>query len=105
MARGGGSGGGGGYGGARGGGGLLRLLPLAFRFLGVKGTIAVVLALGANEWRQSAAADRQAAEALAQIKARRYYEPYLSDPRPIVLLGAGGFLQRAIRCVWEELER
>ena len=35
----------GGIGGGRGGGGVLRLLPLAFRFLGVKGTIAVVIAL------------------------------------------------------------
>ncbi|MBF0244680.1 MAG: ATP-binding protein [Planctomycetes bacterium] len=29
-----------------------------------------------------------AAEALAQIKAKRYYEPYLSDGRPVVLVGA-----------------
>jgi hypothetical protein len=42
-----------------------------------------------------------AAEALAQIKTRRYYEPYLADPRPIVLLGAGGFEARAIQCLWE----
>jgi len=34
-------------GGGGGGGGLLRLLPLALRFLGVKGTIVAVLALGA----------------------------------------------------------
>ena len=33
--------------GGGGGGGLLRLLPLALRFLGVKGTIVAVLALGA----------------------------------------------------------
>jgi hypothetical protein len=46
-----------------------------------------------------------AADALAQIKARRYYEPYLADPRPIVLLGAGGFEDRAIQCLWEELAR
>jgi len=32
------------------GGGLLRLLPLAFRFLGVKGTIVAVLALGAYSY-------------------------------------------------------
>ena len=44
----------------------------------------------------------RAADALAQIKARRYYEPYLADPRPIVLLGAGGFEERAIECLWEE---
>jgi predicted metalloprotease len=36
--------------GGRGGGGLLRLLPMVFRFLGVKGTIAVVLALGAYSY-------------------------------------------------------
>jgi hypothetical protein len=46
-----------------------------------------------------------AAEALEQIKTRRYYEPYLADPRPIVLLGAGGFEDRAIQCLWEELAR
>lgn len=39
----------GGLGGGR-GGGVLRLLPLALRFLGVKGTIAVVLALGAYSY-------------------------------------------------------
>jgi len=32
------------------GGGLLRILPLAFRFLGVKGTVLVVLALGAYSY-------------------------------------------------------
>jgi hypothetical protein len=42
--------------------------------------------------------------ALAQINARRYYEPYLADPRAIVLLGVGGFEDRAIRCLWEVLE-
>lgn len=42
---------GGGMGGLGGrGGGLLRLLPMVFRFLGVKGTIAVVLALGAYSY-------------------------------------------------------
>ncbi|MGD8958116.1 MAG: neutral zinc metallopeptidase, partial [Chromatiaceae bacterium] len=41
----------GGLGGLRGGGGgLLRLLPVVFRFLGVKGTLAVVLALGAYSY-------------------------------------------------------
>ena len=39
----------GGVGGGR-GGGVLRLLPLAFRFLGVKGTIAVVIALVAYSY-------------------------------------------------------
>jgi hypothetical protein len=42
-------------------------------------------------------------EALAQIKAKRYYEPYLADHRPVVLLGAGGFAERTIRCLWEDL--
>jgi hypothetical protein len=42
-------------------------------------------------------------EALAQIKAKRYYEPYLADHRPVVLLGAGGFVERTIRCLWEEM--
>jgi hypothetical protein len=46
-----------------------------------------------------------AADALAQLKARRYYEPYLADPRPIVLLGAGGFEDRTIECLWEEATR
>jgi uncharacterized protein len=41
----------GGLGGLRGGGnGLLRLLPVVFRFLGVKGTIVAVLALGAYSY-------------------------------------------------------
>jgi hypothetical protein len=44
-----------------------------------------------------------AAEALAQIKARRYYEPYLTDPRPIILLGAGGFEDKTIQCLWEDV--
>jgi len=44
-----------------------------------------------------------AADALAQITARRYYEPYRTDPRPIILLGAGGFADRAVQCLWEEL--
>ena len=46
-----------------------------------------------------------ASEALAQIKARRYYEPYLADPRPIVLLGAGGFEDKTVQCLWEEVAR
>ncbi len=41
-------------------------------------------------------------EALAQIKAKRYYEPYLADHRPVVLLAAGGFAERTVRCLWEE---
>jgi predicted metalloprotease len=44
---GGGLGGLGSLGSGRGGGGLMRLLPLVFRFLGVKGTLVAVLALGA----------------------------------------------------------
>jgi hypothetical protein len=45
------SGGGlGGLGRGGGGGGLLRLLPVVFRFLGVKGTIVAVLALGAYSY-------------------------------------------------------
>ena len=44
-------------------------------------------------------------EALAQLEARRYYEPYLTDPRPIILLAAGGFEDRAVQCLWEEVER
>jgi len=46
-----------------------------------------------------------ATEAMAQIKARRYYEPYLADGRPIILLAAGGFSERKIECLWEELTR
>jgi hypothetical protein len=46
-----------------------------------------------------------AEEALAQIKARRYYEPYLADPRPVILLAAGGFEDRAVQCLWEEVEK
>jgi hypothetical protein len=46
-----------------------------------------------------------AADALAQIKARRYYEPYLADPRPIILLGAGGFEDRTIQCLWETVAK
>ncbi len=44
-----------------------------------------------------------AEEALAQLKARRYYEPYLADPRPVILLAAGGFGDKAVRCLWEEI--
>jgi hypothetical protein len=46
-----------------------------------------------------------ATEALAQIKAKRYYEPYLADPRPIVLVGVGGFAERQIECAWETIKR
>ena len=45
------------------------------------------------------------ADAMAQIKLRRYYEPYLADPRPIILLGAGGFEDRTVQCRWEEFAR
>ena len=43
--------------------------------------------------------------ALAQIRARRYFEPYLTDSRPVVLLAAGGFAEREIRCLWEEVQK
>jgi hypothetical protein len=46
-----------------------------------------------------------AADALAQIKARRYYEPYLTDPRPVILLAAGGFEDKTIQCLWEDVLR
>ncbi|MEI7900857.1 MAG: hypothetical protein WCK89_11430, partial [bacterium] len=46
-----------------------------------------------------------AEEALAQLKARRYYEPYLADPRPVILLAAGGFEDKAVHCLWEEVEK
>jgi len=42
-------------------------------------------------------------EALAQLKARRYCEPYLADPRPIILLAAGGFEDKDVRFLWEEV--
>ncbi len=38
-------------------------------------------------------------------KGRRYYEPYLSDPRTVILLAAGGFEARAGQCLWEEVGR
>ncbi len=43
----------------------------------------------------------KASDALAQIESKRYYEPYLTDPRPIVLIGAGGFDERQIKCIWK----
>jgi hypothetical protein len=46
-----------------------------------------------------------AEEALAQIKARRYYEPYLADPRPVILLAAGGFENRDVQCLWETVDK
>ncbi len=45
----------------------------------------------------------RAEEALAQIEARRYYEPYLGGDRPVILLGAGGFAEKQVRCLWKEL--
>ncbi len=45
----------------------------------------------------------KAADALAQIEAKRYYEPWLTDPRPIILLAAGGFDERNIKYIWKEL--
>jgi hypothetical protein len=44
-----------------------------------------------------------AEEALAQIKTRRYYDPYLADPRPVILLAAGGFEDKTVQCLWEEV--
>jgi len=46
----------------------------------------------------------KASDAIAQIEEKCYYEPFLSDPRPIVLLGAGGFEERKIQCLWQELK-
>ena len=40
---------------------------------------------------------------MEQLKARRYYEHYLADPRPIILLAAGGFEEKAVQCLWEEV--
>jgi len=45
-----------------------------------------------------------ASDALAQIEAKCYYEPFLSDPRPVVLLGAGGFEERKMECIWKEVK-
>ncbi len=42
-------------------------------------------------------------EAMEQIKAKRYYEPYLADSRPVVLLAAGGFARHDVRCLWEDI--
>ena len=47
----------------------------------------------------------RASDALAQIEEKRYYEPFLSDPRPVVLLGAGGFEERKIECLWKEVKK
>ena len=46
-----------------------------------------------------------ASEALAQIKAKRYYEMFLADSRKIILLGAGGFEEKNIQCLWDEAVR
>jgi hypothetical protein len=32
------------------------------------------------------------------------HEPYLSDPRPIVLVAAGGFRERAVTALWETVK-
>ena len=45
----------------------------------------------------------RAEDALAQIEARRYYEPYLAVGRPVVLLGAGGFADKQVRCLWRDM--
>ena len=47
----------------------------------------------------------KASDALAQIEEKRYYEPFLSDPRPVVLLGTGGFEDRKIECIWKEVKK
>ena len=47
----------------------------------------------------------RASDALAQIEEKRYYEPFLSDPRPVVLLGAGGFDERKIKCIWGKVKK
>lgn len=44
-----------------------------------------------------------AAEALKQIRRKKYYQSFLADPRQIVLLGAGGFGDNAIQCLWENI--
>jgi hypothetical protein len=41
--------------------------------------------------------------ALAQIEAKRYYAPYLGGGRPVVLLGAGGFVEKQVRCLWKDI--
>ena len=45
-----------------------------------------------------------ASEALVQIRDKRYCEQYLSDSRKIVLLGAGGFAEKNIQCLWENVK-
>jgi hypothetical protein len=40
----------------------------------------------------------------AQVKSRRHFEPYLANPRPIVLLATRGFAERNIQCPWEDLQ-
>jgi hypothetical protein len=40
---------------------------------------------------------------LSQIKEKRYHEAYLADRRRLVLLGAGGFLEKQIECLWEDV--
>jgi len=32
-------------------------------------------------------------------------EYYLADPRPVVLLAAGGFEDKTVNCLWEEVEK
>ena len=45
-----------------------------------------------------------AEEGLAQLKAKRYHEAYLADPRPIVLVAAGGFRERVVTSLWETVK-
>jgi len=47
----------------------------------------------------------RAEDALAQIETKRYYETYLTGDRSVVLLGAGGFADRKIRCRWKQVNR
>ena len=42
-------------------------------------------------------------EAMAQIRQRRYYEPFAAEERKVILLGAGGFAERNIQCLWEDI--
>ncbi len=44
-----------------------------------------------------------AREAMQQIKDRRYYEKYSNDLRKVILLGVGGFREKAVEVLWEVL--
>ena len=45
----------------------------------------------------------KATEAISQIRKNRYYEPYECEGKELILVGAGGFRERAVEVVWEEL--